>query len=43
MGMIIVLKQRQPACLLAVYRANNGDYGPLGEILAQRCTTTSGS
>ncbi|HEY6790784.1 MAG TPA: Fic family protein, partial [Trebonia sp.] len=32
---IIVLKQQRPAYLAAMQRADNGDYGPLGEILAR--------
>jgi hypothetical protein len=32
---IIVLKQQRPAYLAALQRADDGDYGPLGEILAR--------
>jgi Fic family protein len=32
---IIVLKQQRSAYLAAMQRADNGDYGPLGEILAR--------
>jgi fido (protein-threonine AMPylation protein) len=32
---IIVLKQQRPAYLAAMQKADNGDYGPLGEILAR--------
>lgn len=32
---IIVLKQQRPAYLAAMERADNGDYSPLGEILAR--------
>jgi Fic family protein len=32
---IIVLKQQRPAYLTALQRADDGDYGPLGEILAR--------
>lgn len=32
---IIVLKQQRPAYLSAMQRADSGDYGPLGEILAR--------
>jgi cell filamentation protein, protein adenylyltransferase len=32
---IIVLKQQRPAYLAAMHRADGGDYGPLGEILAR--------
>lgn len=32
---IIVLKQQRPAYLAALPRADDGDYGPLGEILAR--------
>jgi len=32
---IIVLKQQRPAYLAALQRADGGDYGPLGEILAR--------
>lgn len=32
---IIVLKQQRPAYLAAMQRADDGDYGPLGEILAR--------
>ena len=32
---IIVLKEQRPAYLAAMQRADNGDYGPLGEILAR--------
>jgi Fic family protein len=32
---IIVLKQQRPAYLTAMQRADSGDYGPLGEILAR--------
>jgi hypothetical protein len=32
---IIVLKQQRPAYLAAMERADGGDYGPLGEILAR--------
>ena len=32
---IIVLKQQRPAYLAAMQRADGGDYGPLGEILAR--------
>ena len=32
---IIVLKQQRPAYLTAMQRADGGDYGPLGEILAR--------
>lgn len=32
---IIVLKQQRPAYLAAMQRADAGDYGPLGEILAR--------
>jgi hypothetical protein len=31
----IVLKQQRPAYLAALQRADGGDYGPLGEILAR--------
>jgi hypothetical protein len=32
---VIVLKQQRPAYLAALQRADGGDYGPLGEILAR--------
>ena len=32
---IIVLKRQRPAYLAAMERADGGDYGPLGEILAR--------
>jgi hypothetical protein len=32
---VIVLKQQRPAYLAAMQRADDGDYGPLGEILAR--------
>jgi Fic family protein len=32
---VIVLKQQRPAYLAALQRADHGDYGPLGEILAR--------
>jgi Fic family protein len=32
---IIVLKQQRPAYLVAMQRADGGDYGPLGEIIAR--------
>lgn len=32
---VIVLKQQRPAYLAAMERADGGDYGPLGEILAR--------
>ena len=32
---VIVLKQQRPAYLAALQRADDGDYGPLGEILAR--------
>ena len=32
---IIVLKQQRPTYLAALQRADDGDYGPLGEILAR--------
>ncbi|MBO0801588.1 MAG: hypothetical protein J2P25_00720 [Nocardiopsaceae bacterium] len=30
-----MLKQQRPAYLAAMHRADDGDYGPLGEILAR--------
>jgi hypothetical protein len=32
---VIVLKQQRPAYLAAMQRADDSDYGPLGEILAR--------
>jgi Fic family protein len=32
---IVILKQHRPQYLLAMQRADNGDYGPLGELLAR--------
>lgn len=32
---IVILKQHRPQYLLAMHRADNGDYGPLGELLAR--------
>ena len=32
---VIVLKQQRPAYLAALQKADSGDYGPLGEILAR--------
>ena len=40
---IIVLKQQRSAYLAAMQRADNGDYGPLGEILARALGPASGT